>query len=209
MSGKIGGQNVSRETIADLQAFAALVEKWTPRINLISRASVPELWNRHIIDSMQLYLLAPADYQTWVDLGSGGGFPGIVMAIIGKAEQPNAHFTLIESDQRKSSFLRTASRELSLPVTVIADRIEEVVPQNADIVSARALTSVSGLLPLIHRHLQPDGVALLHKGQRYEAELAEARQSWQFDLEASPSLTDSAARLLTLKRIHRDPSISS
>ncbi|WP_439153682.1 16S rRNA (guanine(527)-N(7))-methyltransferase RsmG [Yoonia sp.] len=209
MTVAIGGQNVSRETYAELQSFAALVQKWTPRINLISKASIPALWDRHIVDSVQLYGLAPATYEKWVDIGSGGGFPGIVMAILGKVEQPAASFTLIESDQRKASFLRTAARELSLPVTVIAERIEDAPQQGADIVSARALTALSGLLPLIQRHLKPTGVALLHKGQRYQAEVAEARQSWGFDLADYPSITDPDARLLTLKRIHRDQITSS
>lgn len=200
----VGGQNVSRETYAELQAFMELVQKWTLRINLISKSSVPYIWDRHIVDSVQLYHLAPEHFWRWIDIGSGGGFPGIVMAILGKAAQPNATFTLIESDQRKATFLRTAARELSLPVTVIADRIENVAPQEADVVSARALTALSTLLPLIARHMNPDGIALLHKGQRYQAEIAEARQSWSFDLEEHPSMTDPDARLLTVKRIHRD-----
>lgn len=209
MTVTVGGQNVSRETYAELQEFAALVQKWTLRINLISKASVPTLWDRHIVDSVQLYRLAPDEYEKWVDIGSGGGFPGIVVAILGKSAQPGAGFTLIESDQRKALFLKTAARELSLPVTVIAERIEDASSQGADIVSARALTALSGLLPLIQRHLKPTGVALLHKGQRYQAEVAEARQSWGFDLEEDPSITNPDARLLTLKRIHRDQNTSS
>lgn len=205
----VGGQDVSRETYAELQAFAALVQKWTPRINLISKASVPHIWDRHIVDSVQLYRLAPPVFRNWVDIGSGGGFPGIVMAILGRANQPDATFTLIEADQRKATFLRTAARDISLPVTVIADRIENTSPQMADVVSARALTALSALLPLVVRHMQPTGRALLHKGQRYQAEVAEARQSWAFDLEDHPSMTDPDARLLSIQRIHRDPNTSA
>ena len=99
------GVNVSRETIARLEALSALTEKWTPKINLIARSTVSNIWERHVIDSVQLYKFAPQTYRRWVDLGSGGGFPGIVMAIIGKTAQPNAEFVLIESDQRKAAFL--------------------------------------------------------------------------------------------------------
>lgn len=201
----VGGQNVSRETLSDLRAFEELVRKWNPKINLVSKASLDDLWNRHIVDSAQLYELAPDTYRSWVDIGSGGGFPGIVLAIIAKAKQPNAIFTLIEADQRKAAFLRNAARELSLSVNVLAERIEEAAPQAADVVSARALTALSGLLPFINRHLHPGGVALLHKGQRFQAEIDDARRSWHFDLRVDPSMTDPNARLLSIQRIHHDP----
>lgn len=204
MSFDVAGQNVSRETYEELQAFAALVQKWTPRINLIAKSSIPNLWDRHIIDSAQLYRFAPKDTRKWVDIGSGGGFPGIIMAIMGKVTAPGQQFTLIESDQRKATFLRTAARELSLPVTVIADRIEVAEPQEADVVSARALTALSSILPLVTRHLHPSGTALLHKGQSYLSEIAEARKTWAFELEDYPSMTEADARILCIKRIHRD-----
>jgi len=201
----VGGQNVSRETYEELVAFSDLVRKWTPRINLVSRATLPDLWDRHVVDSAQLFSLAPSKFTKWVDIGSGGGFPGIVMAIMGKATHPGARFTLIESDMRKATFLRTAARELSLPVTVIAERIENVDSQEADVISARALTAFAALLPLVSHHLKPEGVALLHKGARYQAEIAETLQSWRFDLQEHPSMTNPEARLLSVKRIHRDP----
>ncbi len=200
----IAGQNVSRETYAELDAFAALVRKWTRHINLVSAASLPDLWDRHIVDSVQLYPYAPRGYRNWLDVGSGGGFPGIVAAIIAKTANPDAAFTLIESDQRKATFLRTASRELGLRVNVIADRIENVPSQAADVVSARALTTLSGLFSMIGRHMDPAGTALLHKGKRYQEEVADARRLWSFDLEEYPSMTDPDGRLLAIQRIHRD-----
>lgn len=196
------GVNVSRETIARLEVFSALTEKWTPKINLIARSTVSNIWERHVIDSVQLYKFAPHTYRRWVDLGSGGGFPGIVMAIIGKTAQPNAEFVLIESDQRKAAFLRTASRELDLAVNVIAQRIEIAQPQDADVVSARALTALSGLFPLTQRHLLADGTALFHKGRQSQQEVAEAQKNWSFDLEDYPSITDPEARILRIQRIN-------
>ncbi|PRY75735.1 16S rRNA (guanine527-N7)-methyltransferase [Yoonia maritima] len=203
MSVDVGGVNVSRETFYDLQKFEDLVRKWTPKINLISPASIPELWDRHIVDSAQIYRYSPESYEKWVDIGSGGGFPGIVMAIIAKAQQPDASFILIESDQRKATFLRTAARELGLRVTVLAERIENSDSQEADVVSARALSTLSTLLPLIERHINPNGKAILHKGKKAGEEIADAHKNWRFDLEEFSSLTDLGGQILIVKGISR------
>ncbi len=203
MTAVVGGLNVSRETMADLEKFTALVLKWTLKINLISAAAQVDIWDRHVVDSVQIYQYAPADYHSWLDIGSGGGFPGIVAAVLAKEFAPNARFILIESDQRKATFLRTAIRELSLNASVTADRIENVSCLNADVVSARALGSLPLLLPLISSHLAPNGVAILHKGKQVDQEVAEARQDWRFDLEERPSLTDPDGRILLIQRISR------
>ena len=201
MSSQLGGVDVSRETIQNLEHFAALVTKWTPKINLIAKGSVPDIWDRHIIDSVQLYRFAPKAYEKWADLGSGGGFPGIILAILAKEKQPNAHVTLIESDQRKSTFLRTAARELRLSITVIAERIEQTAPLGADVVSARALAPLPSLLPLVGRHMRDGGICLLHKGKQAAQEVADAKNDWSFDLEDHASMTDPEARLLVIQRI--------
>ncbi len=201
MGTNVAGVNVSRETMADLEAFAALVAKWTAKINLIARGTVDSIWDRHVVDSVQLYKFAPKTYKKWVDIGSGGGFPGIVMAILGKEMNPQAQFILIESDQRKAAFLRTAARELGLSVVVIAERIELAPEQNADVVSARALTALSGLLSLSQRHLKPDGLALFHKGRQSGQEVADAQKNWTFELEDYASITDPDARILAIRRI--------
>ncbi|SFS19778.1 16S rRNA (guanine(527)-N(7))-methyltransferase RsmG [Yoonia litorea] len=197
----VAGVPVSRETLARLEAFAAITLKWTPKINLIAKGTTTEIWDRHIVDSAQLYALAPSEFEHWVDIGSGGGFPGIVMAILGHQHHPDARFTLIESDQRKCTFLRTAARELSLSVNVIANRIEAAAPQEADVVSARALAALPALLPLVHRHLAKDGVCLIHKGRNAASEIAQAQETWSFALEDQPSITDPEARLLSIRRI--------
>jgi len=199
----IAGRSVSRETYDDLLAFRDLVIKWTPKINLIAPSTIPDLWERHIVDSAQLYPFASEPYAHWLDLGSGGGFPGIVMAIFGKRHAPDAGFTLIESDQRKATFLRTAARDLALNVTVLSERIDQVVSQEADIVSARALAPLSALIEMTSRHLKSDGRALFHKGKGAAAEIADARRNWSFALEQHDSFTDPAARLLIIQRISR------
>jgi 16S rRNA (guanine527-N7)-methyltransferase len=139
----------------------------------------------------------------WVDIGSGGGFPGIVMAILAKEHSPETKFTLIESDVRKCTFLRTAVRELNLNTYVKTQRIEEASAQDADVVSARALGSLIDLLPHMDRHLNKDGTALLMKGQSFADEIAATSGIWDFDLEEYPSITNPDSRILSLKRITR------
>lgn len=194
--------NVSRETSELLMQFSALVEKWTARINLISKASVDEIWERHIADSVQLFDLAPR-FNHWVDLGSGGGFPGIVIAILAKDQQPEAAITLVESDQRKATFLRTAIRELSLSAKVVANRIEDVPTLGADVLSARALADITTLLGYADLHLIPSGTAVFPKGKSWRKENEEARQMWSYSLETVKSMTNAEAAVLLIKDIVR------
>ncbi len=196
------GVSVSRETIERLEAFAELTRKWTIKINLISKSTIPDVWNRHIIDSAQVFQYANQP-KNWVDIGSGGGFPGIVLAIMAKELSPETKFTFIESDARKCTFLRTAIREQELNAYVITQRIENTEPQGADVVSARALGSIPDLLPHLERHLIPTGTALLMKGRTYAAELDAVGDDWDFDLAEYPSITDPDSRILSLKRITR------
>ena len=194
--------DVSRETEARLAQFTELVRKWSPRINLVARGELEQLWERHIVDSAQLWAHAPRG-QRWADLGSGAGFPGLVIAILAKEVRPSLHVTLVESDRRKAAFLATACRELELGVRIVAERIETAPPQDADIVSARALAPLDRLLGYVHRHLAPDGRALLAKGARWREEIETARQSWTFEWDAIPSLTDPASVILSIGEIAR------
>ncbi len=195
--------NVSRETLARLEAYAALLEKWNPRINLVAPSTIPDLWDRHIRDSLQVFDLAPESPRLWVDLGSGGGLPGLVCAILAKEAVPECRFVLIESDKRKAAFLMTVARELSLTMDVLAQRAEHVGALGADVVSARALAPLPQLLPLVARHLTETGVALLPKGKTYAEELAAARLEWQFAVTSHDSKTNASARILILKELKR------
>lgn len=195
--------NVSRETYALLERYADLLVKWNPRINLVSKSSLEHLWMRHISDSLQVARAVQFPKQ-WVDLGSGGGFPGIVAAIAAHAESPNTSFTLIESDQRKSAFLRTVARECGLNVTVLSERIEKVQPQNAGVVSARALADLKTLLGYAVRHVAPTGTLLFSKGKTWGKEVDEAQAVWKFDCETVKSATDPEAVLLIIKGVSRD-----
>jgi 16S rRNA (guanine527-N7)-methyltransferase len=196
--------NVSRETLNRLQGYAALLEKWNTKINLVAPATIIDLWDRHIRDSAQVFDLAPRNAALWVDLGTGGGLPGLVCAILAADQMPDCHFVLIESDQRKAAFLVAAARELGLSqVRVLAERIEAAPPQGAQIVSARALAPLAQLLPYVSRHIEPKGVALLPKGKMYAQELEAARKGWHFSVAVHNSQTDPMARVLEIKEISR------
>ncbi len=195
--------DVSRETMDRLEVYADLLKKWNPKINLVSKATLADLWTRHIVDSAQIYTLAPKNFTHWVDLGSGGGFPGLVCAIIADERNPAANFTLVESDARKSVFLRTVARETGIKVNVVTDRIERAIPLNADILSARALADLTMLLSFADRHLQESGTALFPKGVNWQKEVEEARKAWFFEYEAITSETESGSIILRIGDISR------
>lgn len=193
--------NVSRETFADMVKYKILVEKWSPTINLVSKADLAALWPRHILDSAQLARFCPANALKWCDLGSGGGFPGIVVAILAKELFPDLRVTLVEADLRKAVFLREVVRLLGLTATVAARRIEDLEPQGSDVVSARALSDLDRLLTAATRHLASSGQCVFPKGELVAEELRSARERWAFSLQTHESLTAQDAKILVLKDI--------
>ena len=199
----VGGVAVSRETMDRLDGFVSLLTRWNSKINLVAPATIPNMWQRHIEDSAQVFTLAPKNAHQWVDLGSGGGLPGVVCAILAAEHMPDCRFTLIESDKRKSAFLMVVARELALQIEVLPVRAEDVPPKKADVVSARALAPLPQLLAWVDRHLADGGIALLPKGKTWEEELATARADWMFHVVSHISQTDPAARLLAIKELSR------
>ena len=196
-------RSVSRETEDRLAYFAALFAKWNARINLVSRGSMADLRARHIDDSAQIHALAPHPVRHWADLGSGGGFPGLIVAILARETGTPETVTLVESDARKSAFLATAIRDLGLAATVRTARIEALPPLGADIVSARALADLDMLLGYAARHMAVDGAALFPKGANWEKELGAARSKWQFDCRVVKSGTDPASVILRVTGVTR------
>lgn len=194
--------NVSRETIGQLRSFEKLAQKWTKKINLVSSNDVSQIWERHIVDSVQVYDLAP-DSGSWLDIGSGGGFPGLVAAILAKEMSPEQSFTLVDSDQRKCAFLRTVARELDLNVKVLAERVEKMEPMCVDVLSARAMDDLTGLLHHMERHVSEGGVALFPKGARWEREHEQAQKHWSYELEVIKSETNPEATILKIKELTR------
>jgi 16S rRNA (guanine527-N7)-methyltransferase len=201
VSAEIGGIHVSRETFERLEHYLALLNKWNPRINLVSPTTLAEAWTRHFIDSAQIFNLAEGVSDNWVDMGTGGGFPGMVIAIISAELQSNRQITMIESDQRKCAFLRNVARETGVGVQVLSKRIDQVEPQNAGVVSARALASLPQLLGFAGRHMATDGIALFPKGRSWREEIAEARLSYSFQHEAIESKTNPEAVVLRIGEI--------
>jgi len=192
---------VSRETLDRLELYAALLAKWQTTINLVSPNTLPLIWSRHMLDSAQLMDYAPQAAKTWLDLGSGGGFPGLVCAAIAAGTHPALKVNLVEADLRKAAFLRETARQMGLSVGVFSRRIEDLPPQTADVISARALAPLPALCAHAARHLATAGVALFQKGARHADELELARQGWQMDVTIIPSVTDAEAVLFRIERL--------
>ena len=185
---------------SDLEEFAALLRKWNAVQNLVSRETIGELWPRHIEDSLQLLkLLRPTDVR-FIDLGSGGGFPAVPLAIASRGTE--RRFTLVEPIAKKASFLRAVARDLRLPLTVESVRAEQIDSRETfDVVTSRALTSLPELLTMAARFLRSDGHMLLHKGQTYREETSRAAAHFDFDVVVHPSETDAGGVILEISNL--------
>jgi len=190
--------DVSRETQARLVAYVALLTKWNAKINLVGPATLPDVWRRHILDSAQIHGQI-AGAGTLVDLGSGAGLPGLILAILGG---PQVH--LIESDARKCAFLHEAARVTGTAVTIHNKRIEAVPAIEADIVTARALAPLAQLLDHAVRFLKPGGKCVFLKGARQADELTEARKTWHMVVTERPSRSDPSGTILEVESPARE-----
>ena len=195
------GLNVSRETFLRLKEYEKLLFKWNAKINLVSRSTLDNFWNRHVLDSAQFLSSVGEKAGKWVDLGSGGGLPGLVVAILSDEIEPVNKLFLVEADARKAVFLKTVCRELGLQVEVYNNRIEELPPISANIVSARALAPLKTLCLYAKNHLEKDGVAVFAKGENWKAELVEAQKKWIFSYEAVKSTLHEGSVVLVLRGI--------
>jgi 16S rRNA (guanine527-N7)-methyltransferase len=197
---------VSRETRDRLAHYVELLGRWQKIKNLVGPGTLEHVWTRHMLDSAAVLDIAP-DVRTVVDLGSGAGFPGMVVAVM-LAGTPGAAVHLVEANARKGSFLRTVARETGAPATVHIGRIEDVVPVLArtltpDLVTARALAPLDQLLGLAEPLLATGATGLFHKGRELADEIAATRDHWGFDLVEHPSRTDPAGRLVDIRGLRR------
>lgn len=190
---------VSRETLRRLVAFAELLERWNAKINLVAPASLPELWRRHIHDLAQLADLIPANAKTLLDLGTGAGFPGLILSILGCP----AAVHLVESDGRKCVFLREAIRITGAPAILHETRIEKLDFGIADAITARALAPLAELIAMSERFRGPQTISLFPKGARHEEELTAARAQWHITAKSQPSRSDSSGRIIILQEVSR------
>ena len=195
------GLNVSRETFLRLKEYEKLLFKWNAKINLVSRSTLDNFWNRHVLDSAQFLSSVSEKAGKWVDLGSGGGLPGLVVAILSDEIEPVNKLFLVEADVRKAVFLKTVCRELGLKVEVYNNRIEELPPMSANIVSARALAPLKTLCLYAKNNLEKDGEAVFAKGENWKAELVEAQKKWIFSYEAVKSTLHEGSVVLVLRGI--------
>jgi len=189
---------VSRETLARLDAYIALLAAWNRRINLVAPASLEDVWRRHILDCAQLQPLLPPEANSVVDLGSGAGLPGLILAILGVAGM-----RLIEADTRKSAFLREAARVCGAAVTVEMRRIEEVPGFAAAAIVARALAPLGRLLDHAEPFIAPHSILLFLKGRAVEEELTDARKAWKMRATLHPSVSDPSGTVLRLEQVSR------
>ena len=184
--------------MARLELYGRLLKKWQRAINLVAAGTMADLWRRHFFDSAQLLALAPVSRRPWLDLGSGAGFPGLVLAILGA---PDMH--LVESDGRKCAFLSEAARTTGSRVTLHRCRVEALPPITADVISARALAPLADLLRLSAPFADGETVALFPKGQDVEKELTEASKSWSIPIERLASRSDASGVILRVKGFSR------
>ena len=187
---------VPRGTLLKLEQYEHLLLDWNQKFNLVAESTLPDLWQRHFLDSAQLWPLLPPSTRLLVDLGSGAGFPGLVLSILGV---PEVH--LIESIGKKAGFLKEVAQELGLNVTVHQARIEKVRDLQADVVTARALTALPELLSLAKPFMKKESCCLFLKGEKADAELTSAAKYWTFDCEKTPSLTSPSGRVLKISNL--------
>lgn len=205
---------VSRETRGRLELYADVLRHWQKTINLVAPGTLPGLWQRHFADSAQLIRHVPPGAHTWLDLGSGAGFPGMVMAILLSDRcltpgQPSPHHTLLESDTRKAAFLREVARQTGVAVDIVGQRIESPSTHakvgRIDVVTARALAPMGRLLDLAAPFLSPHSKGLFLKGRDVEPEIVDARRKWSFDCTLAPSVTDPEGRVAVISNLHVKP----
>lgn len=191
-------QNVSRETFSPLNDYVALLLKWNKSINLIGPATESDIWTRHIEDSAQLVALIPSSATSLVDLGSGAGLPGLVIAVL----RPDVQVTLVEQDQRKAAFLKEAKRALSLNNVTVAAMDIAKLDGVFDMVTARALAPLSELLAMARPIMEEGAICLFPKGANHANELVEAAQKWRFDYTLTPSRTNADSALILLTNLN-------
>lgn len=197
-----GIANVSRETLARLQSFSAALIKWSSSVNLVSRNTYDDVWSRHIMDSAQLWPLLDVNTKQVLDIGSGGGLPALVLAIVAKENAPNMKFHLVESDQRKAVFLKTIVNKLSLNATVHPVRIEAFIPIGSiDVITSRALASVNENIEYSSDFIEYGTKILLLKGRNWEEEIALARQKWDFEMTPIESITSEDGKILCISNV--------
>ena len=193
--------DVSRETLLKLRAYEASLQEWQNKFNLVSKSSLEDAWNRHFIDSMQLVKYIPQSAQSLYDFGSGAGFPGMVLAIMAAEKTPYLKVSLIESIGKKTLYLKHVSEICSVNVEIFNQRIESLPKNKVDVITSRAMTSLSDLLGCAYPFCKKETVCIFPKGKKHQEEIDEAKKHWQFECQIHPSETSSEGVILVITKL--------
>ena len=198
---------LSEQQLEAIDKFDALFVDWTKRLNLVAKSTIEDRWFRHYYDSSQMLSLLPSDAKVIMDFGSGGGFPGLFLAILSKYDpaRPHQEFYLVESIAKKCAFLREVKNQLGLDnLTVLNERIERVSkPKKADVITARALADLSKLLHYAFPFLKNSSSCLFMKGEKADLEISAASKNWSFDVEKHQSMTSPTGKILSIRNVAR------
>ena len=195
--------NVSRETLSSFYEYKTLLYKWNEKINLVSKHTLIDIWERHFLDSGQIILNVEASGKRWVDVGSGAGFPGLVVALLLRDRKVDCDLVLVEKHPKKVFFLKEVIRKLNLSVEVVNDNIYTLEPLNADILTARAFSELNNLMEIAFRHRKKEGICLFLKGENYKIELDKTLNNWFFDYDIVGSLSSSSGNIIKVKKIFK------
>ena len=195
--------NVSRETLSGFYEYKSLLYKWNEKINLVSKHTLIDIWERHFLDSGQIILNVEASGKRWVDVGSGAGFPGLVVALLLRDRKVDCDLVLVEKHPKKVFFLKEVIRKLNLSVEVVNDNIYTLEPLNADILTARAFSDLNNLIEIAFRHRKKEGICLFLKGENYRIELDKTLNYWFFDYDIVDSLSSSSGKIIRVKKIFK------
>lgn len=195
--------NVSRETFDKLKTYQELLLSWQQKFNLVGPATLEDAWNRHFLDSVQLFSLIPKDAEVLYDFGSGAGFPGMVLAIMANEKMPNLEINLVESTGKKTLYLNEVKEQTNTKVNIINERIEKISAQKADVITSRAMASLNDLLGYAIRFCQENTICIFPKGKKYAEELAEAHRHWKFKCQILPSEQSQEGRILVITKLSK------
>ena len=190
--------NVSRETLEELEEYKESLLLWNRKINLISEKSSKNIWGRHLLDSAQIFKHLKASDRNILDMGAGGGLPGLVLGLVAKKKYPNLKVTLVESDRRKCVFLKEVVRAHKLNSVVLSERVELLPAQTSDVVTARAMAPLKTLLDYASPHLSDGGICVFLKGVNYKKEIDEALAFWRFNISVDASITNVGSAVLKI-----------
>ena len=193
--------NVSRETLNSFCEYESLLSKWNKKINLVSKTTLVDIWDRHFLDSGQIINHVDASGKTWVDVGAGAGFPGLVVALLLRDRKIDCDLTLVEKNTKKVFFLNEVIRNLNLKVKVVNNSIGYIEPLNADILTARAFSELKDLIQIAHQHRKKKGICLFLKGENYRFELDKTLNYWFFDYDVVESLSNPSGKIIRVKKI--------